>query len=133
MSTPTRPSCGPRETPVAHVLVHELAAGWPRYVDQVLGSVACLPPGLLLHLAGRTDEGVRIVELWQSREAAASVASEPLRQAISQVPDAHAPARSVELAVHHSSGEWLHACSCPDRRHGASPTLSSDPEQGVQS
>lgn len=51
----------------ALVVVRDIGVSWAYYLE---AAPECpLPPHLLLHLAGTTPEGVRIVELWDSRPA----------------------------------------------------------------
>jgi hypothetical protein len=55
---------------VSYAFVEDIAASWEDY-----GRLAAAlesgrtPKGLLLHAAGPTDEGIRIVEVWESEEA----------------------------------------------------------------
>jgi hypothetical protein len=55
---------------VSYAFVEDIAASWEEY-----GRFAAAleegpaPKGLLLHAAGPTDEGIRIVEVWESEEA----------------------------------------------------------------
>jgi hypothetical protein len=53
-------------TSTAYVLVHDIAASWEGYraIEERLQRP---PAGLLLHVAGATDEGFRIVEVWQTQ------------------------------------------------------------------
>jgi hypothetical protein len=54
---------------VSYVVVEDVAASWERYepiADALSGSA---PAGLILHAAGPTDEGFRIVGVWESEEA----------------------------------------------------------------
>jgi hypothetical protein len=54
---------------MSYVLVEDVAASWERY-ERLAGPLrAARPDGLILHAAGRTDEGFRIVELWESEDA----------------------------------------------------------------
>lgn len=52
-----------------YVVVQDLAASWQQYVPVEEALAACPPGGLVLHVAGPTDEGVRIIEVWESEEA----------------------------------------------------------------
>ena len=52
-----------------YVLVEDVAASWESYEHFAAGLVAKTPEGLILHAAGRTDEGFRIVEVWESEDA----------------------------------------------------------------
>jgi hypothetical protein len=53
---------------MSYALVHDVAASWERYAA-IARSVGHAPPGLLLHVAGPTDEGFRIIEVWESETA----------------------------------------------------------------
>ena len=52
-----------------YVVVQDVPASWEDYrpLAAALGDDA--PEGLILHVAGRTDEGFRIIDVWESREA----------------------------------------------------------------
>ena len=54
---------------MAHAYVTDVPASWENYerVSVTLDSLRA--EGLILHAAGRTDEGFRIIEVWESREA----------------------------------------------------------------
>ncbi len=54
-------------TDSAVAIVTDIAAAWDDYLAQhaVRGSV----PGLILHLAGPTDDGVRTIDVWASAAA----------------------------------------------------------------
>ena len=54
---------------MSYVVVEDVAASWEhyqRFADALAGSV---PAGLVVHAAGPTDEGFRIVGVWESEEA----------------------------------------------------------------
>lgn len=53
---------------MSYVLVEDVAASWERY-EAIARSVGHGPTGLILHVAGPTDEGFRIVEVWESEAA----------------------------------------------------------------
>jgi hypothetical protein len=50
---------------MSYALVEDVPASWEQY-GAIARSVGQVPPGLLLHVAGPTDEGFRIIEVWQS-------------------------------------------------------------------
>ena len=50
---------------MSYVLIEDVPASWERY-EPIARSLGTRPPGLLLHVAGPTDEGFRIVEVWES-------------------------------------------------------------------
>lgn len=49
----------------SYVLVQDVPATWAGY-RPIVDSLAVPPDGLVLHAAGPTDEGFRIVEVWAS-------------------------------------------------------------------
>ena len=61
---------------VSYVVVEDVAASWERYgrIADALSESA--PAGLILHAAGPTDEGFRIVGVWESEEAWRSFATQ---------------------------------------------------------
>lgn len=59
----------------AFVVVRDIAVSWAYYIEAAPESP--LPPHLLLHLAGATPEGVRVVELWDSRPGWENFAGTP--------------------------------------------------------
>ncbi len=62
--------------PYAQVL--DVPASWETYLAVVRMLGENPPEGLLLHAAGRTDEGFRTIEVWRSRRAWEGVSSERL-------------------------------------------------------
>lgn len=54
---------------MSYVLVEDVAASWERYEQLAAPLREGTPTGLILHAAGRTDEGFRIVEVWESEDA----------------------------------------------------------------
>ncbi len=53
---------------MSYVVVEDVAASWERY-EAVARLIGTVPTGLVLHVAGPTDEGFRIVEIWESEAA----------------------------------------------------------------
>jgi hypothetical protein len=53
---------------VPYVFVQDVAASWEQYTA-FARMLAEPPTGLILHAAGPTDEGFRIVDVWESEEA----------------------------------------------------------------
>lgn len=49
----------------ATVLIQDVAASWA-YYQELVSAFDPLPQGLLCHLAGPTDEGIRLVSAWRS-------------------------------------------------------------------
>ena len=54
---------------MSYALVEDVAASWESYERFAAGIERSQPDGLILHAAGRTDEGFRIIEVWESEEA----------------------------------------------------------------
>ncbi len=52
-----------------YAIVEDVAANWESYVRSAVAVERRRAAGLILHAAGRTDEGVRIIEVWESAEA----------------------------------------------------------------
>jgi hypothetical protein len=54
---------------MSYVVVEDVAASWEHYrrFAEALGGP--IPAGLIVHAAGPTDEGFRIVGVWDSEEA----------------------------------------------------------------
>ena len=54
---------------MSYAFVQDVPATWGTYreIAEILGEAA--PEGLVLHVAGPTDEGFRIIGIWESREA----------------------------------------------------------------
>lgn len=54
---------------MSYALVEDVAASWESYERIGIQLEHARPDGLILHAAGRTDEGVRIIEVWVSEDA----------------------------------------------------------------
>jgi hypothetical protein len=54
---------------MTYAVVEDIAASWERYRGFAANLEGAVPDGLILHAAGPTDEGFRIIELWESEEA----------------------------------------------------------------
>lgn len=90
---------------MSYVLVEDVPASWERY-GVVAEAVERLPPGLRRHLAGPTDEGFRIVQLWDS-EAAWRRFEPELRAALASIDPVVGPRAAVRdlRVVHEVVGE----------------------------
>lgn len=67
---------------VAYAYVQDVASSWDQYERVAAGLVDPPPTGLLVHVAGPTDEGVRIIDVWESEEAWERFRAERLAPAI---------------------------------------------------
>jgi hypothetical protein len=52
-----------------YAFVNDVAASWEHYQRFVEAFEGPLPDGLVLHAAGPTDEGFRIIAVWESEDA----------------------------------------------------------------
>lgn len=53
---------------MTYALVEDVAASWEQYA-RYADTLSEPPAGLILHAAGPTDEGFRIIAVWESQEA----------------------------------------------------------------
>ena len=51
-----------------YAIVEDVAASWEQY-ERFAAALSSVPEGLIVHAAGRTDEGFRIIEVWESEDA----------------------------------------------------------------
>jgi hypothetical protein len=49
-------------------VVHDVPASWEHYEPLGASLVDPVPSGLLFHVAGPTEEGFRVIDIWASRE-----------------------------------------------------------------
>jgi hypothetical protein len=70
---------------VAYAFVQDVPASWEQYrrVGEALADPA--PVGLIAHVAGPTDEGYRIIEVWESEAAWQRFENERLAPAIGAI------------------------------------------------
>ena len=54
---------------MAYAFVQDIAASWKQYERVASGLTGPVPSGLILHLAGPTDEGFRIIAVWNGEQA----------------------------------------------------------------
>jgi hypothetical protein len=54
---------------MSYVVVEDVAASWEQYQRFANALADPAPAGLIVHAAGPTDEGFRIVGVWESEEA----------------------------------------------------------------
>ena len=53
---------------MSYAFVQDIAATWEQY-EQLAAAIAAPPEGLVIHVAGPTDEGFRIIGVWESEAA----------------------------------------------------------------
>jgi hypothetical protein len=54
---------------VSYAFVEDVPASWERYERFAAAFEGTTPEGLILHAAGPTEEGYRIIAVWESEEA----------------------------------------------------------------
>ena len=54
---------------VPYAFVEDIAASWEHYQRFAAALEGSTPEGLILHAAGPTDEGFRIIGIWESEDA----------------------------------------------------------------
>jgi hypothetical protein len=53
---------------MTYAIVHDIPASWGHYEALRAALTNPAPRGLLLHVAGPTDEGLRLIDIWASSE-----------------------------------------------------------------
>ena len=54
---------------VSYAVVQDVPASWHDYERVSAAAIEVVPSGLILHVAGPTDEGVRVIEVWEGERA----------------------------------------------------------------
>lgn len=54
---------------MAYAVVQDVPASWERYAAIAAAFAGEAPTGLVVHVAGRTDEGFRTIGIWESEAA----------------------------------------------------------------
>ena len=54
---------------MSYVVVEDVPASWEHYREYAAALSGSTPVGLILHAAGPTDEGFRIIGVWESEAA----------------------------------------------------------------
>lgn len=67
---------------MVYAYVHDVASSWEQYRQVAAALVDPPPSGLILHVAGPTDEGVRIIDVWESEASWEQYRAERLAPAI---------------------------------------------------
>ena len=62
--------------------VQDISSSWEQYERVAAGLTDPAPSGLILHLAGPTDEGFRIIDVWENQAAYKRFEAERLKPAI---------------------------------------------------
>jgi hypothetical protein len=67
---------------MAYAYVQDVASSWEQYERVARSLVEPAPAGLILHVAGPTAEGVRIIDVWDNEQAWQRYRAERLEPAI---------------------------------------------------
>jgi hypothetical protein len=67
---------------VSYAFVQDVAASWEQYERVAASLVDPAPVGLILHVAGPTDEGFRTIDVWETEEEWERFRAEHLAPAI---------------------------------------------------
>ena len=70
---------------MSYAFVQDIAASWHDYQQVAASLVEPAPTGLILHAAGPTDEGVRIIAIWDDERAWQRFRNERLEPAIASL------------------------------------------------
>ncbi len=68
-----------------YAYVQDVAEGWEHYERLAAALGDDLPDGLIVHVAGPTDSGFRVIDVWESEEAWERFRNERLRPAVRRV------------------------------------------------
>jgi hypothetical protein len=68
-----------------YAFVQDIASSWEQYEHVTAGLLEPPPAGLIVHLAGPTDEGFRIIGLWESEHAWQRFQRDRLQPAVAAV------------------------------------------------
>jgi hypothetical protein len=63
------PASGTLASEMPYAFVNDVAASWEDYRLFAKAFEGPVPDGLVLHAAGPTDEGIRIIAVWESEDA----------------------------------------------------------------
>jgi len=65
-----------------YAVVQDVPASWEHYAPLAQAISDPVPDGLILHVAGPTDEGFRTIDVWETREAWRRFSEDCLRSAL---------------------------------------------------
>jgi hypothetical protein len=77
-----------RAVAMRYALVTDIPVSWAAYEELAAAALDELPAGLIVHAAGPTDEGVRMVDVWQSEDAYRAFREERLLPLLARRPGA---------------------------------------------
>jgi hypothetical protein len=74
-----------KEEHTPYACVRDVAASWQRYERIAEAMTEPAPAGLVVHVAGPTDEGFRTIDVWESEQAWDSFRSSRLESAMADL------------------------------------------------
>ncbi len=86
---------------MAYASIQDIAASWDYYQRFLARLTQPAPNGLILYLAGPTDEGVRVIAVWDSEQASEQFRRDRLAPAVAAISRPVRPvrtARNLQLA-----------------------------------
>lgn len=92
-----------------YALVNDLAVSWATYEEVVAPTLSELPEGLIVHAAGPTDEGVRMIDVWQSELAYRAFCEEQLAPLLARRPGSPTVSVFRDVAVCHLAAPFIPA------------------------
>ena len=87
---------------MSYVVVEDVAASWEHYQRFAEALAGPVPAGLIVHAAGPTEEGFRIVGVWESEEAWQRFLADRLGEATgtdAEVPPVSRPLRPAHIVI----------------------------------
>ena len=112
---------------MSYALVRDIPASWEQY-QGIARSIERVPAGLLLCVAGPTDEGIRIIEIWDSEVAWRQFAPVLAGALLSVDPDVGSRTIVRDLrGAHLVIGAALRGSATHDSIVGHEPVRSSPP------
>jgi len=105
-----------------YAFVQDVASSWEQYEHFAAALVEPAPAGLILHVAGPTDEGFRIIDVWESEGAWQDFRARRLAPAIAALggPSRPAPTFRDLHPAHIVVGAELDSDRAPRTRGGRS-------------
>lgn len=96
-----------------YALVQDVASTWEQYERVAAAQMQPAPAGLILHVAGPTDEGVRIIDIWESQQAWQYFRAQRLAPAIAALGGPGRPEATFRdlHSAHVVLGDRMHAAS----------------------
>jgi hypothetical protein len=87
---------------VTYALVQDIASSWEQYERVTSRLLDPAPEGLILHLAGPTDEGFRTIDVWEDADAFERFQAERVRPALAALGGPNRPEPTIrELHAAH--------------------------------